>query len=223
MGPLFFGMVIVIVSTLLTTYVVGTNWGWWGKMRLAMREAAVVIDKIPRNFDEWEAATDDEELDAASIEQLELEKYVVRRYTSKTTNETVSLIFMVGPTGRLTTHTPQICFGGRNYRMDSPPIPVSFPYEGDDGSTNKDSLAKIVFKNQSVSGGAKLFYYGVSAGQEWMPITGTSRSELRHYRFLYKLQVEAFTGEDQSGDDDVIARFLRAFLPTIRPELVKCI
>ena len=222
-GPLFFGMAFVMVFTLLTTYVIGANWGWWGKMRSAMREAGLVIHKIPRSFGEWEAAADDEQLDAASIEQLELEDYVVRRYTSKTTNETVALIFMVGPTGRLTAHTPQICFGGRNFKMDSPPFPVSFPREGDDDSLeSRDVLSKIVFKNQSVSGGAKLFYYGVSTGQNWMPITGSSRSDLLHVRFLYKLQVEAFASEEQSGDSDVIARFLRTFLPEIRSELVEC-
>ena len=221
--PLFFGMAIVIVSTFLTTYVIGSNWGWWGPMRSAMREAGVIIQRIPKDFGDWEAATNDEKLDEASVEQLELMDYVVRRYTNRITNETVALIFMVGPTGRLTAHTPQICFGGRNFKMDSRPIPVSFSYEGDDTSPeSKDTLAKIVFRNQSVTGGAKLFYYGVSTGQNWMPITDTTRFDLRHYRFLYKLQVEAFTREDQSGDDDVIARFLQDLLPLIRSELVKC-
>jgi len=221
--PLFFGMAIVIISTLLTTYVIGANWGWWGPMKAAMQIAGVAIQNIPRSFGEWEAATNDDELDPASIEQLELEEYVVRRYTNKITNETVALIFMVGPTGRLTAHTPQICFGGRNFKMDSRPIPVLFSYDGDGNDLeNKDVLAKIVFKNQSVSGGAKLFYYGVSTGQNWMPITDTSRLDLRHKRFLYKLQVEAFVRDDQSGEDDVIARFLQDFLPLIRSELVEC-
>ena len=223
-GPLFLGMAIVIVSTLMTTYVVGANWGWWGKTRAAMQEAAKVIEKIPKSFDEWEAATDDEKLDQASIEQLELADYVVRRYTNKITSETVSLIFMVGPTGRLTAHTPQICFGGRNYKMDSLPTPISFSYEGDgDSLDNKDTFFKIVFRNQSVNGGAKLFYFGVSNGKNWMPIKNTSRSDLQGNRFLYKLQVEAYANEENSGENDVIERFLRAFLPTIRSDLVQCI
>lgn len=224
-GPLFLGMAIVIVSTLMTTYVVGANWGWWGKTRAAMQNAAAMIEKIPKSFDEWEAATNDEKLDQASVEQLELADYVVRRYTNKITGETVSLIFMVGPTGRLTAHTPQICFGGRNYIMDSLlPIPISFPYEsGGDSPDNKDTLFKIVFKNQSVNGGAKLFYFGVSTGKNWMPIKDSSRSDFQRYRFLYKLQVEAFASEEGSGENDVIERFLRAFLPTIRSELVQCI
>jgi len=223
-GQLFFGMAIVIISTLLTTYFVGTNWGWWGKMRSAMEKAAIVIERIPKSFDEWEASTDDEKLDQASIEQLELADYVVRRYTNKITGETVSLIFMIGPTGRLTAHTPQICFGGRNYKMDSPhPIPVSFPYEGgEDSAENKNVFAKIMFRNQSVNGGVKLFYYGVSTGQNWMPITDTSRSDLQFYRFLYKLQLEAYAGDESGEGDDVIARFLNVFLPIIRSELVEC-
>ena len=225
--PLFFGMALVLISTLLTTYVVGGNWGWWGKMRQAMREAATVIEKIPKSFCDWEAAADDEPLSQVAIEQLELADYVVRRYTNRTTGETVSLILMIGPTGRLTAHTPQICFGGRNFLLDSPPIPVSFPYEGDEENTsehsgNKDVLAKVVFKNQSVSGGAKLFYYGVSTGKEWMPITNSSRTDLQRCRFLYKLQLEAFISEENSGDNDLIARFLRTFLPQIRSELVEC-
>ena len=223
-NPLFLGMVIVVISTLLTTYAVGANWGWWGRARTAMREAGIAIHKIPKNFGDWEAAADDEPLDRASVEQLELAEHVVRRYTNKNTNDTVALIFMVGPTGRLTAHTPQICFGGRNFKMDSSrPIPVSFSYgENNDSAEGKDTLSKIVFKNQSVSGGAKLFYYGVSTGQNWIPITDTSRYDLQHKRFLYKLQVEAFVREDQTGENDVVAKFLQDFLPIIRPELMEC-
>ena len=55
-----------------------------------------------------------------------------------------------------------------------------------------------------------------------MPITGSTRSDLQRYRFLYKLQVEAFAREDQTGENDVIARFLHDFLPLIRPILVPC-
>ena len=222
-SPLFFGMVIVIVLTLLSTYVVGSNWGRWGNFRQAMEEAGKAVEKIPRSFGNWEAATDDEKLDQASVEQLELTDYVVRRYTNKTTNETVSLIFMVGPTGRLTVHTPQICFGGRNYKMVSNPTPVSFPFEGEGGaSESKDVLSKLVFTNQSVNGGAKLFYYGVSTGHNWQELTGSARSDFQNFRFLYKMQLEAFVSEEGSGENDVVARFLRDFLPEIRGILREC-
>ena len=224
MNPLILGMIIVVVSTLLTTYAIGGNWGWWGKARSAIRDAGIAIQKIPKSFDDWEAATDDEHLDRASIEQLELADHVVRRYTNKVTNETVALIFMVGPTGRLTAHTPQICFGGRNFKMDSRPITVSFSRdEANDSAEGKDVFTKVVFRSQSVSGGAKLFYTGVSTGQNWMPLTGSSRYDLQRYRFLYKLQVEAFAREDQIGENDVIEKFLQDFLPKIRSELVECL
>ncbi len=219
MGSMLFGVGIVLVLTLLTTVVVGSNWGRWGNYTQAMKEAGLVIEKIPRSFDDWEAASDDEKLDQASVEQLELSDYVVRRYTNKTTSETVSLIFMVGKSGRLTVHTPVICFGGRNFKMDSLPTPVSFPVEGTD---EKDTFSKIVFRNQSVQGGAKLFYYGLSTGQEWVPITGSSRSDFQHYRFLYKMQIEAYSNESGTGENDVIARFLRGFLPKIHGLLTEC-
>ena len=222
-GPLFFGAVIVIVLTLLTTYVAGSNWGRWGNFRQAMIDAGQAIEKIPRSFNDWEAAADDEKLDQASVEQLELSDYVVRRYTNKTTNETVSLIFMVGPTGRLTAHTPQICFGGRNYKMNSLPTPISFPFDGDGkAAENKDTFSKLVFTSQSVNGGAKLFYYGISNGHNWQELKSSSRSSFQNYRFIYKMQMEAFANEEGSGENDVIARFLRDFLPIIRGSLVEC-
>ena len=221
--PLFLGMAIVIVLTLLSTYVIGSNWGRWGNFKQAMADAGKAVEGIPRSFGDWEAAADDEKLDQASVEQLELSDYVVRRYTNKVTNETVSLIFMVGPTGRLTVHTPQICFGGRNFKMNSLPTPVSFPFEGDgDASENKDVLSKLVFTNQSVNGGAKLFYYGISTGRNWQELKSTARSDFQNFRFLYKMQLEAFANEEGSGENDVIARFLRDFLPLIRGGLSEC-
>lgn len=223
-GSLIVGFVVVLLITLSTTYVVGSNWGRWGNFPEKMKLAGQSVDAIPHEFGSWEASGEDEKLDQASVEQLELSRYVVRRYQNKATNERVSLIFMVGPTGRLTAHTPQICFGGRNYRQVGDPTPIVFPYEDpNDHSPKKDALTKLIFRNQAIQGGTKMFYYGVSTGDEWIPLTGKSRSQMQNYRFLYKIQLEAFVLDESSDENDVIARFLRDFLPHIRGKLAKCV
>lgn len=223
-GGLMIGFIVILLITLSTTYVVGNNWGRWGNFTEKMQAAGEVVKEIPREFGSWEASGEDETLDQASIEQLELSNYVVRRYKNKSTNEHVSLIFMVGPTGRLTAHTPVICFGGRNYRQDGKPTPVSFPYEDtNDGSPKKDVIQKLVFRNQAIQGGTKMFYYGISTGDEWEPLTDKSRREKQNFRFIYKIQLEAFVLDSNSDENDVIARFLREFLPYIRGKLAPCI
>ena len=219
---LILGLLIVCILTGGTTYVVGDNWGRWGAMSASMAKAGNVLNELPKELPNWIADDEDQKLSQNAIEQLEVANYVVRRYTNRSTQERVSLIIMIGPTGRLVVHTPEICFGGRNYRAESSPIPATITYE--DPNTHephKDVFRKLVFHNQAMEGGSKVFYYGVSVGGPWMEITGSSRSDLQKYRFLYKLQMEAFVPSNTTGDNDVIARFLSEFLPAFSGKLVQ--
>ena len=218
---LIIGLLVVCILTGGTTYVVGNNWGRWGAMNANMKEAGVVFDQLPKETDNWIAEEEDQKLDRAAIDQLEVANYVVRRYTHKSTQERVSLIIMIGPTGRLVVHTPEICFGGRNYTPEST-VSAKISYE--DANTkdiHKDVFRKIVFHNQAMEGGSKVFYFGVSVGGPWMEIVDSTRRDLQQYRYLYKLQLEAFVPSNATGDDDVISRFLTEFLPTFNAKLVK--
>ncbi|MGL6225749.1 MAG: exosortase-associated EpsI family protein [Thermoguttaceae bacterium] len=209
-------VVVVLLLTAVMTYVAGANWGRWGGFSKQMENASQSLELIPKSFGDWEAG-EDEQLNQTSVDMLELADYIVRQFVNQKTGERVSVLMMVGPTGRLVVHTPQVCFGGRNFKMMSDPIPVSFPGTGKEAN----NLSKLVFKNQSMNGGTKIFYYGVSTGGPWMPITNTSRYDLQGNRFLYKLQLEAFV-KDEFERDDCIKRFLNEFLPLIEGKMVSC-
>ncbi len=221
-NSLIVGLIVLAVLTLTTTFVVGANWGRWGNFAKRMQEAGKSLQRIPREFGEWEASGEDEKLSQAATDQLELSDYVIRRYKNKHTDENVALIMMVGPSGRLAIHTPQVCFGGRNYREEMGPIPIVFPYQTKDGLDEKDTFSKIVFKNLSINGGAKIFYYAMSAGGPWLAVKSSARADFQKYRFMYKIQLEAFVSEDATKNDDCVERFLRDFLPEIRGTLVDC-
>ncbi len=221
-NSLIVGLVVVAVLTLSMTFVAGANWGRWGNFTKRMQEAGKSLQTIPREFGEWEASGEDEKIGQAAADQLELSNYVIRRYKNKHSDENVAMIMMVGPSGRLAIHTPQVCFGGRNYKIDSGPTPIVFPYQTKDGLEEKDTFSKIVFKNLSINGGAKIFYYAMSAGGPWLPIKANARAEFQKYRFMYKIQLEAFVPEDATKNDDCLERFLRDFLPHVRGTLVDC-
>lgn len=213
-------IVVILLLTAVMTYVAGAKWGRWGGFSEQMVNASKSLEQIPKSFGDWDAG-EDEQLSQTSVDMLELADYVVRQFFNQKTGERVSVLMMVGPTGRLVVHTPQVCFGGRNFKMMSEPIPVTFPGNGPSSGKESSSLSKLVFKNQSLNGGTKIFYYGVSTGGPWMPITGTSRYDLQGNRFLYKLQLEAFV-KDEFERDDCIKRFLTEFLPLIDGKLVSC-
>ncbi|MGL6196826.1 MAG: exosortase-associated EpsI family protein [Thermoguttaceae bacterium] len=216
---LIIGVIIVLAISIPSTILAELNWGHWGTFTKKMQLAGDSLSEIPRELENWEALEDDEKLDQASVEMLELSNYIVRRYVNKSTGEKVSMIMMVGPTGRIAVHTPVVCFGGRNYEIDpAGPVPVTFNIAGTD---EKNVMRKAVFRNKAIEGGSKIFYYSLGVGGPWLDIKPSSRSDYRNHRFMYKLQLEAFTRDDNTGENDLIARFLREFLPAIDGKLKK--
>lgn len=220
-NTLLSGFVVVLLLLIPSTWVCGSNWGYWGNFKQIEKEAGVSLEAIPKEFGSWKAG-EDEPLDQDAIEQLELSRYVVRRYVNKDNErDHVALVLLIGPTGRLTAHTPKVCFGGQNFTQDGPGRPISFPFTSE-GEEKKDVMTKLVFNNNSIDGGSKIFYYGGNVGGEWMEIEDNTRYTItRNYRIMYKLQVEAFVADESAGDDDVVARFLKEFLPEIRGVLVE--
>lgn len=225
-NTMMIGLIVVLILMVSSTIICGSNWGRWGNFNAILQQAAGSLEAIPEEFGVWEKSGEDEELNEDAISQLELSDYIVRRYVNKETAEQVSLIFLIGPTGRLTVHTPAVCFGGRNFTLASQPEAVAFPFGEQGGEEGEkaavDTFQKIVFKNQSVNAGAKIFYYAGSVGGPWEEIGDNARTKFSKYRVMYKLQLEAFSMDESIDENDVVARFLREFLPLIRGKMIQC-
>lgn len=193
-SPLIVGIVLISSVILGVSYYCGAQTGRWGAFS-GLPESQELLKKLPMQIGDW-VAEKDFEMDKASVTELQIENgYINRAYKNTKTQATVYLTIIVGPTGRVTVHTPEICFGGRDYVKSNERLSVTFPAVPQENGTKMmdDAFWQVAFVNNAIGGlesGKIVFYYGISIGKEWIAAKNP-RYELRRFRYAYKLQAQA--------------------------------
>ena len=217
---LWIGIVVVLVVTVVVTIASGHLFGRWRDYQ-GLEEARALLREMPMEINGWRAE-EEGKLDNASVTMLQIQdSYLFRIYRNMTTQAEVRFTLMVGSTGRVTVHTPEVCFGGRDYEKESAPTRVAFEVislETDEKIIDEfwrlDFVGEALGRNNRIS-----FYYAVSAGDVWRAVTNT-RSTFVRYPYAYRIQVEAYTG---AGDnEDNVKKFLEDCLPTIHKHIRPC-
>jgi len=224
-APLFIGTAVIVVITLAVTAIAATFTGRFFEFR-GIDEARTSMKALPMEIGRWQA-TNERQISDTAVKMLQIQNsYISRTYRHADTQDTVHMTLMVGPAGRITVHTPEICFGGRDYEKEMTPtrVPISVQVQSEDGETTEiqDTFWRLDFVGRSMDINNRIsFYWGVSTGDAWQAVERErSRHEFRKLRFVYKLQAEAYSG---AGDDnDTVRRFLEDCLPTIHEHLGQC-
>ena len=213
---LLIGIVVVAAITVVITRYSGSLTGRWGTFR-GMDEASKTLKSLPMQIGDWRAEKEGE-LDQVSINMLRIhDSYIFRSYKNVTTQNVVHVTLMVGPTGKITVHTPEVCFGGKDYEKDSVRTSVPINVQLSTGNEVADTFWKISFTGRSLDVNNRVsFYYAVSTGSEWNAVENP-RATFQSYRYVYKIQAEAFTG--LGDDEDTVEKFLKDCLPTIHEYL----
>ena len=218
-APLLFGIVVVALVTVAVTVYAGTLTGRWKEYR-GLPEARAAVKALPMEIGHW-MADEERDLGDLAVTMLKIQdSYVFRTYKNAFTQEVVYVTLMVGPTGRIVTHTPDICFGGRDYEKKSDRSRVPVRTQLLSGEEIEDTFWQTDFIGRSMDVNNRIsFYYATSTGGAWNAIVNP-RWDLRSYRFVYKLQVEAYSGVE--GENDTLRKFLEDCLPTIHEHLRPC-
>ena len=216
-SQLAIGVVLVSVVILGVSYYSGAQTGRWGHFS-GLPESQQLLKALPMQMGDW-VAEKESELDSASVTELKIQNsYICRTYKNTKTLAVVYLTIMVGPSGRVTVHTPDICFGGRNYVRESNRTAVTFAAALDPDATRRDDAFWLVsFVSNAIGGlesGKISFYYGISAGSEWVA-SEIPRYEFRKFGYVYKLQAESRV----DGGTDNVKDFLQDCLPVIHQHL----
>ena len=217
--PLLTGIVVVAVITVATTYYAGSMTGRWADFR-GIDEARTALKDLPMEIGYWRAETE-RDLGNTAVNMLRIaDSYIFRTYRNDLTQETVHLTLMVGPTGRVTAHTPEICFGGRDYEKESSRSRVPISVQLSSGEEIEDTFWRVDFVGRSMDVNNRIsFYYSVNTGSAWNAVENP-RGHFRTYRYVYKLQAEAYSGTGE--ESDTVRRFLEDCLPTIHEHLRPC-
>ena len=177
------------------------------------REYADLMDDIPTEFGNWKR-TKTADLPWYAVEQLKVTRAENWTYVNEQTNEYVYVSFLVGPTGRLSVHTPEACMDGQGYMISQKRQRESFSEEKGDDETEKNQdtfwrvaiTSKVAPENQIVS------YYALGTGKRWWA-RENPRYELSQYPFILKMQVETTTTNPEGYN--AASSFLKGFLPEI--------
>jgi hypothetical protein len=172
--------------------------------------AAERVALVPMVVGAWQGT--EEQGDAASFEQAGAKRYWMRQYVHAGSKETILVILMCGRAGKMSVHTPEVCYRGAGYELGEDPTPCLINGK----STNLGSFWTSLFTKKSVPPTNLRLYWAWNARGEW-EAAASPRWQFRGAPFLYKLYVSRDVGR-QTGvapSADVTADFMREFLPVV--------
>ena len=217
---LWIGIVVISAFTAAITAFSGSLSGRWGT-HPGLDEARKILKTLPMEIEgtvgTWTAEAD-RELDETSITMLKIQDaYVFRTYRNSITQEMVHLTLMVGPSGKISVHTPEVCFGGRDYEQGGARVRVPVNVQLLSGEETEDTFWRVDFTRRTLGMQNQIsFYWALSTGGSW-EASEDVRWTYRAYRYIYKLQVEAYSISDAGGN--TVKKFLEDCLPTIHEHL----
>lgn len=207
---------VLILGSSFMNGVWSHRWSGWDEQ---LESAAPKIALVPDTIGEW--TSEAIEVDQRSMERSGARGYFSRRYTNRTSGESVVVLLICGRTGPLTAHTPLICLPGSGMEMVG---------SEDRRTVRRDETrAWGEFLNADFSGASegvpvkmRLFWSWSPDGVNWQA-PEHPRVALAGKPFLYKVfvhraldQREARESGRAVPEDEPCAHFLRDFLPEVR-------
>jgi hypothetical protein len=173
-----------------------------------LERALTRVDLVPMKVGTWEAKA--LEADAETFRRAGAQKYWVRQYTDTLTNTNATVILMCGRAGRMSVHTPEVCWQGVGFGMAEAPTVMTLP-------PGAGSLWTAKFLKASDSNTDLQLLWGWNSSGEWQAPTNP-RWQYRGLPFLYKLYVirEATSAPT---DVDPLSDFLAELTPALRKAL----
>ena len=178
---------------------------------------AELMEDIPEEFGNAEDSgvwkrTESSELPDYAIDQLQVSDAEHWVYVNEKTGDQVRVSFLIGPTGRLAVHTPDVCMVGGGYQIKNSAVREEFP-KGDQKSGDADTFWRASLVNGIAPDYQFVVYYALGTGKQWWA-KENPRFELANFPFILKLQVETITTTDPERFN-AAREFLKAILPEI--------
>ncbi|MCA9186268.1 MAG: exosortase-associated EpsI family protein [Pirellulaceae bacterium] len=86
------------------------------------------LDNVPTVIGDW--VGEDEELPQDEFQASNCKDYISRNFTNQKTGEVISMFLVCGTARNVTIHTPDWCYVGAGFKMESKPAPVTVECEG---------------------------------------------------------------------------------------------
>lgn len=202
---------IIVVMTVASGYLQGQLSGRWG-VPDDVEAIGERVGVFPREIGAWHAVSE-EKLSDGVIKELQCGGYVSREYRNAKTGERVAIILLFGPSGTMTAHSPDVCYGAQGHTVIGDAEQVMIASEnGIEGEFLVQGL-----KSDGLGGGDLRVYYGWWADGKWTA-PKLARLRLAGHRYLYKVQVQTRV-DSSAAQEDAGRRFLAQFIDAAEGEL----
>jgi hypothetical protein len=210
------GVVLAFALTILSGVLQGRMRNRWGPSPDTVH-AADRLAEVPLQFGDWRLLSPGK-LDEEAARELECVGYFIRNYKNQVTGDLVNITVLLGPPGPISVHTPEVCFGSRDYKIMGQREEVAI--HGADGKD--DQFWRLSYKdNNNLRGSMLRVYYAWSAGTRWSA-SGDPRFKYAGQPYLYKIQLSSpLPVEADLQVDDPCKKFLEEFLPVARKCMIE--
>jgi len=208
----FAAAIIITVLTIVSGTIHGRMTLRWGQ-RPDVIGAGKRLKALPDSVGAWKAVADIPLADPV-VKMLQCAGHVNRTYKNSETGDRVAVAVLLGPSGPMAVHTPEVCYSARDYRTSQGRVRWGFDCANGDQAEFWD----VRLKANDLSGMLLRVLYGWTRDGNWHA-SQSPRFEFAGSPFLYKLQLAGPPPTD--GDDrDVCEEFLAEFLPQLKQHML---
>lgn len=202
----------VVALTVPAAYLHGVVLHRWGDHR-DLQAHVEAISRVPDQIGQWRYIADGKKISERLQQQLELRGSVHRVYEHSATGQRVSVLLLVGPSGPLVRHPPEICYQARANRLL-----LSRPIQVDTGDGTAQLRLLSYESNSSIEGD---FYVAYAFGADGVWDNPASpRLAYAGRPVLYKLHaLTDMVNESASPAPEGLSDFLSHLLPVLNEQL----
>lgn len=205
--------ILIALAILVASGLVHGFWAERWNPSQALQAAADRVDQVPFDIGDWKGQVI--ESDAGAFFQTGAQKFWTRSYSHARRNVSLLAILMCGRAGRMSVHTPEVCYRGAGFQMEGNVEPLTVQSEfGEDLGT----FWTARFSKQSgVTSNLRLYWAWNATGSWRAP--SAPRWEFRGEPFLYKLYLSQEGPGLSNPSNEAVQDFMKQFLPELHKTL----
>jgi hypothetical protein len=207
------GIIVAIISlTIPAAWFHGVTLHRWDH-QLQRDRFEHVLDDLPDVMGSWQMVAEGRPLSANVQRKLQLWAYTHRIYQHQRTGQRVALLVLLGPSGPLVRHPPEICYDTRaNQLLNSRPLTVRL---------NKGVAEMRLLGFSSDSPASDDFYvaYAFGSDQQWTT-PSSPRIAFAGKPMLYKIQALTEMSNERSTERPAgLIAFLQEIVPLLSAQM----